>query len=168
MSWRAAFRRLFGPQASLVGRDLKGNEYFESVKLMEGAGEGGQMQRPKRYMVPPRKAKLHDYDEDTIPTEWQRWMRHLRNDPPSIEELQLTRHKAVAVQRRAKELDAQWKTIREESLKRTTYTQSQGHASAPSTLDAAAPVVADDDDDDRRDPRSDAKTFQPGSWRPNQ
>ena len=40
MSWRAAFRRLFGPQASLVGRDLKGNEYFESVKLMEGAGEG--------------------------------------------------------------------------------------------------------------------------------
>lgn len=64
------------------GYDLTGNMYFETnIK-------GGKAKRTVTY----KDAKLNhhtSYNTESIPIQWQSWMRHTRPDAPTLEELQL-------------------------------------------------------------------------------
>ena len=62
------------------GHDLNGNMYFETIL------KGQKSKRTVTY----KDSKLNHhtlYNTESIPIQWQSWMRHTRQDPPTIEEL---------------------------------------------------------------------------------
>ena len=65
-----------GGGRTLVGRDAAGNRYYE--KVLEG-------QRRRSVEVGSRGALGQQYDPhsaDTVPAEWQQWLRGSRREPP--------------------------------------------------------------------------------------
>ncbi|XP_064112552.1 NADH dehydrogenase [ubiquinone] 1 alpha subcomplex assembly factor 2-like [Macrobrachium nipponense] len=63
----------------LMGDDYFGNKYYE---LAADPSRGKRY--PKRFYVPPVDMK---YDQDSMPAEWDAWLRYRRDTPPSEEEL---------------------------------------------------------------------------------
>ena len=63
------------------GYDLDGNMYFET------ASKGPRPKRTVSYNDPQNNHHI-TYNPDTKPTQWQAWMRHTRQDPPTLEELE--------------------------------------------------------------------------------
>lgn len=68
--------RFWGPR--FIGKDLQGNCYFE--------GQLGSTGRPKRSV---EATVSHDqYTNEAIPVQWQAWLKHTRQDTPTVAELQ--------------------------------------------------------------------------------
>jgi NADH:ubiquinone oxidoreductase subunit len=66
-----------------IGYDLKGNMYFEEPMIKRG------INFPRRSVVyQDGRNHISQYDPESIPVQWQAWMRHTRQDPPTFEELE--------------------------------------------------------------------------------
>ncbi|KAJ2637590.1 hypothetical protein GGF40_002246 [Coemansia sp. RSA 1286] len=63
----------------LKGLDLDGNLYFE--RHVRGAS------RTRRHVVYKKYLTVSEYSDDIIPVQWQAWMRHTREQPPTAQEL---------------------------------------------------------------------------------
>ncbi|KAJ2722099.1 hypothetical protein GGI07_003541 [Coemansia sp. Benny D115] len=61
------------------GADLDGNMYFERFTRNSS--------RPRRHVVYKENINVSQYSDELIPVQWQAWMRHTREEPPSETEL---------------------------------------------------------------------------------
>ncbi|XP_057598832.1 NADH dehydrogenase [ubiquinone] 1 alpha subcomplex assembly factor 2 isoform X2 [Hippopotamus amphibius kiboko] len=91
---------------------------------------------------------------------WRAWIRKTRKTPPTMEEIMKSEKYREEIKMKDKDFYEEKKLLREESNKELVtppvQTQIKGHASAP-YFGREEPSVA---------PTSTGKTFQPGSWVP--
>ena len=145
MQWARSLLNVLGRTRRLVGTDLHGNEYYETIR---------QGKKPKREMI--TKIEHMEYTPGLIPIEWEAWIRGKRELPPTHEEL-------IAEQRRVKTLKERARQVEEKDRKQQVLEQKTsqiaahvGHASAPLYESL----------DNRSQPTSTGTTFQPGEWIP--
>ncbi|KAL4235577.1 hypothetical protein ACF0H5_003973 [Mactra antiquata] len=85
----------------VVGTDLDGNRYLVR------RGDPSLKRKDVRFVLAPEN-KVQDYLEnakvDTVPPEWEAWLRFTRNDPPTLEELEKNMIEKLKVQERVKEI----------------------------------------------------------------
>jgi NADH:ubiquinone oxidoreductase subunit len=83
-----------------VGHDLQGNMYFEEPMIKRG------INFPRRSVIyQDGRNHLSQYDPDSIPVQWQAWMRHTRLDPPTLQELQLDLQRQAVTELNVKKLE---------------------------------------------------------------
>ncbi|KLO80071.1 uncharacterized protein LW93_7517 [Fusarium fujikuroi] len=97
--WKAL--RLPWRKRFLVGYDLQGNTYWE-FRLTRGAESNERWRRIVKY---PRSTH---YSSVKVSPQWHQWLRHTREDPPSIEEQHSDVLRQVRMQKLAAEADARW------------------------------------------------------------
>ena len=145
MQWVRSFLSAFVRARRLVGTDLQGNKYYETVR------EG---KKPKREMI--AFIEHAQYTPELMPIEWEAWIRGKRDVPPTHEEL-LTQQKRIrTVQNRAKQLEE--KEREQQALEQQTplLVSQVGHASKPVYESL----------DNREEPTSTGTMFKPGEWSP--
>ncbi|XP_049563908.1 NADH dehydrogenase [ubiquinone] 1 alpha subcomplex assembly factor 2 isoform X3 [Orcinus orca] len=187
--FRVLWRALSKEVKEQVGTDLFGNKYYY---IPEYKNWRGQTIREKRIVESANKREI-DYEVGDIPAEWegvffwfwyqgddgfieclwecsllfslleefekaQSWIRKTRKTPPTMEEIMKNeKHKEEI---KTKDFYEKEKLLREESSKEhlapPVQTQIKGHASAPYFGKEESSVA----------PTSTGKTFQPGSWMP--
>ena len=135
----------------LVGTDLEGNKYYETIR------EG---EKPRREMI--TDLKHVQYTTETIPIEWEAWLRGKRNDPPSHEELLAQRSRVAIIRERARQVE-------EKDRESQALEYNQGLVAQPPQIashlgHASAPLY--ERLDNRSEPTSTGTTFQPGQWTP--
>nr|XP_055023620.1 NADH dehydrogenase [ubiquinone] 1 alpha subcomplex assembly factor 2 [Misgurnus anguillicaudatus] len=150
-------RRTFGVVKEHVGTDHLGNKYYN---IPEQKTWTGRVMRPRR-LVESINTSEFEYSENSIPSEWDAWIRGRRKQPPTVEELLKNKHYREKIKIKAQEADEKDKTLQsieyEEGLvAQPAQTQIKGHASA--TQFGQSEV--------NEDPVSTANSFQPGSWTP--
>ncbi|XP_059772420.1 NADH dehydrogenase [ubiquinone] 1 alpha subcomplex assembly factor 2 isoform X2 [Balaenoptera ricei] len=91
---------------------------------------------------------------------WRAWIRKTRKTPPTMEEIMKNEKYKEEIKMKTKDFYEKEKLLREESNKEhlapPVQTQIKGHASAPDFGKEESSVA----------PTSTGKTFQPGSWMP--
>ncbi|XP_008819676.1 NADH dehydrogenase [ubiquinone] 1 alpha subcomplex assembly factor 2 isoform X2 [Nannospalax galili] len=138
-----------------VGTDQLGNKYYY---IAEYKNWRGQTIREKRIVETANKKEL-DYEVGDIPTEWEAWIRRTRKTPPTMEEILKNEKYREEMKIKSKEFyekDKLSKETSEELLPSPVATQIKGHASSPDFGKEEHSVA----------PTSTGKTFQPGSWMP--
>ncbi|CDK25533.1 unnamed protein product [Kuraishia capsulata CBS 1993] len=84
-----------------VGYDLSGNTYWEFTM-------DRNFQNLRRKIQPHhRKEFTVDYYKN-IPPQWHQWLRFVRNNPPTIQELLADKHRQEAIKELAKRSDEKW------------------------------------------------------------
>ncbi|CAG5118280.1 unnamed protein product [Candidula unifasciata] len=83
-----------------VGSDQYGNKYFERV---EDKGHG---MRASRYIEEPKNVETHYLPE--VPVEWNAWLRGLRKEPPTPEEIEANHKQMLKTKLRAAELEKKY------------------------------------------------------------
>ncbi|XP_006148393.1 NADH dehydrogenase [ubiquinone] 1 alpha subcomplex assembly factor 2 [Tupaia chinensis] len=161
MGWsQNLFRGLWGALSKEtkvhVGTDPLGNKYYY---VPEYKNWRGQIIREKRSVEAANKKEI-DYEVGNIPPEWEAWIRRTRKTPPTMEEVLANENYREEIKIKSEDLYEKEKLIsketNEELLAPPVQTQIRGHASAP-YFGKEEPSVA---------PTSTGKTFQPGSWMP--
>lgn len=84
-----------------AGYDLQGNTYWE-FRLTRGL-EGNE--RWRRIVNYPRSAH---YSSVKVSPQWHQWLRHTRQDPPTLEEQQGDVVRQARMKKLAAEADARW------------------------------------------------------------
>ncbi|KAI8902680.1 hypothetical protein BC833DRAFT_520743 [Globomyces pollinis-pini] len=82
------------------GYDLDGNMYFEEPSNFTTS----KTKRTVEYS--DQRSHPSQYNPNSIPVQWQAWMRHTRPGPPSIDELHLEIVRRTELQRKVAELEA--------------------------------------------------------------
>ncbi|KAJ2451267.1 hypothetical protein EV183_003721 [Coemansia sp. RSA 2336] len=77
LQWKAL--RLPWRKEIFAGSDLDGNMYFE--RFVRSAS------RTRRRVVYHKDLGVSEYSDKIIPVQWQAWMRHTRQQPPTVSEL---------------------------------------------------------------------------------
>ncbi|KAK9473162.1 uncharacterized protein V1510DRAFT_402542 [Dipodascopsis tothii] len=99
--WRALrnvpFRKKF-----FVGFDLDGNTFWEFYSDLNP----GRMRR----LVELRRS-IPSYVDYKMPPQWNQWLRAVRPDPPTMEELMAEEQRLNTLSRRVAAADARWKSI---------------------------------------------------------
>ncbi|PNW78340.1 hypothetical protein CHLRE_09g401150v5 [Chlamydomonas reinhardtii] len=96
-------RRAFGKVYDLlmrkekVGEDALGNVYY---RWYEGSGEHRTERREVQWV-----SEHMYYDPKEVPAEWRMWLRRLRQDPPTPEELVQSAAKAATLSARVAALE---------------------------------------------------------------
>ncbi|BFY99987.1 hypothetical protein BsWGS_03027 [Bradybaena similaris] len=85
---------------TFVGSDQYGNKYFERVE------DKNHNLRASRYIKEPKNVEA-DYLPE-VPVEWNAWLRGLRKDPPTPEEIEANRVKMMKTKLRAAELEKKY------------------------------------------------------------
>ncbi|KAK9477185.1 hypothetical protein V1514DRAFT_283584 [Lipomyces japonicus] len=85
-----------------VGQDLDGNTFWEF--------ENKNMPSRPRRIVQLRN-RTQAYIDYKLPPQWNQWLRYVRHDPPTIEELQNEELRLATLKQRILEADARWKSI---------------------------------------------------------
>ncbi|MBZ3871991.1 Mimitin, mitochondrial, partial [Sciurus carolinensis] len=115
--------------------------------------------REKRIVEAANK-NATDYEVGDIPTEWEAWIRRTRKTPPTMEEILKNEKYREEIKIKSQDFYEKEKLLSKETIKEhlppPVQTQIKGHASAP-YFGKEEPSVA---------PTSTGKTFQPGSWIP--
>lgn len=135
-----------------------GTSQGEQAHVAEYKNWRGQTIREKRIVEAANRKEV-DYEAGDIPTEWEAWIRRTRKTPPTMEEILKNEKYREEIKIKSQdfyEKDKLGKETSEELLPSPTATQVKGHASAP-YFGREEPSVA---------PTSTGKTFQPGSWTP--
>ncbi|KAJ2351590.1 hypothetical protein H4S02_013598 [Coemansia sp. RSA 2611] len=127
MMWKAL--RLPWRKDVLAGADLDGNLYFErSVR---------SAQRSRRHVMYKKNMPVAEYSDQTIPIQWQAWMRHTRKQPPTIQELlqdaERRRKMAENVHRLATKEASQGAVSGPEAAHATSSSHSQPQKTTPRT-----------------------------------
>ncbi|XP_005356828.1 NADH dehydrogenase [ubiquinone] 1 alpha subcomplex assembly factor 2 [Microtus ochrogaster] len=157
--WRAVLRSLWSSLSKEVrehvGTDHLGNKYYYIAQYKNWRG---QTIREKRFVEAANRKEL-DYEAGDIPTEWEAWIRRTRKTPPTMEEILKNEKYRQEIKAKSKEFYEKDKLGKEtsEELLPPPAIQIKGHASAP-YFGKEEPSVA---------PTSTGKTFQPGSWMPD-
>ncbi|KAJ2338164.1 hypothetical protein GGF43_006942, partial [Coemansia sp. RSA 2618] len=73
-----------------AGADLEGNLYFERI--------GRSTYRSRRHVIYREDFAISEFSDKKIPVQWQAWMRHTRDEPPTIADLiqDIQRQKRIA------------------------------------------------------------------------
>ncbi|KAL2779658.1 NADH dehydrogenase [ubiquinone] 1 alpha subcomplex assembly factor 2 [Daubentonia madagascariensis] len=154
--FRALWRALSKEVKEYVGTDQLGNKYYY---VPEYKNWRGQTIREKRIVEAANKKEV-DYEVGDIPTEWEAWIRRTRKTPPTMEEILKNEKYREEIKMKSKDFYENEKLLsketNEELLAPPVQTQIKGHASAP-YFGKEEPSAA---------PTSTGKTFQPGSWMP--
>lgn len=103
----------------VVGKDAMGNVYF---RWHEGYGDSRTERREVQW-----SAEHMFYDPKDIPAEWRMWLRKLREEPPSDEELQQNAAKTAAYKARVAAVEEAERLRR---LRQQTVGTSDQHAGA--------------------------------------
>ncbi|SCZ99318.1 BZ3500_MvSof-1268-A1-R1_Chr3-1g05944 [Microbotryum saponariae] len=80
---RAARALRLGKERYFRGHDLEGNSFYE--RPGEDPKDWRQTKRTIEYVI---ARPLGDYQFNSIPAQWNGWLRKTRKEPPTIEELQ--------------------------------------------------------------------------------
>ncbi|KAI5144308.1 NADH dehydrogenase [ubiquinone] 1 alpha subcomplex assembly factor 2 [Manis pentadactyla] len=161
MAWvqsvfRALRRSLSKEVKKQVGTDRFGNKYYY---IPEYKNWRGQTIREKRIVEAANEREV-DYEVGDIPTEWEAWIRRTRKTPPTMEEILKNEKYREEIKTKSEDYEKEEKLLSKESneghLAPPLQTQIKGHASAP-PFGKEEPSAA---------PTSTGKTFQPGSWMP--
>ncbi|KAK9381809.1 uncharacterized protein V2V93DRAFT_367921 [Kockiozyma suomiensis] len=129
LKWKALrnvpFRTKF-----LVGMDLEENTFWE----FENRNNPG---RPRR-MVKLLGAKK-EYIDYKLPPQWSQWLRHVRREPPSIEELEAEQRRLATLNYRVRAAQEKWASIplKEESVASGSVSP-QGMPGTNSTIDTSS------------------------------
>ncbi|XP_069348399.1 NADH dehydrogenase [ubiquinone] 1 alpha subcomplex assembly factor 2 [Eulemur rufifrons] len=154
--FRALWRALSKEVKEHVGTDQLGNKYYY---IPEYKNWRGQTIREKRFVEAANKKEV-DYEVGDIPTEWEAWIRRTRKTPPTMEEILNNEKYREEIKIKSKTFyeneKLPSKETKEELFAPPVQTQIKGHASAP-YFGKEEPSAA---------PTSTGKTFQPGSWMP--
>ena len=145
MQWARSFLSALVRTKRLVGTDLQGNKYYETIR------EG---KKPKREMI--SKIKHMQYTPNMMPIAWEAWIRGKRDDPPTHEELLAQQKRIETVKDRARQLEEKDWEERALADKPPQLVAQVGHAST-SLYESL---------DDRAEPTSTGTVFQPGEWSP--
>ncbi|EIE87510.1 hypothetical protein G6F46_000563 [Rhizopus delemar] len=134
---------------ALVGYDLAGNEYWDCPNPL-----GGRMKR----WVQMKETENNDatiFNQNLLPVQWQAWLRHTRQQPPSIVELVQEEKRREIVLQRAKALDEEWEQRKlqieeERERERVLEEVKKDEKVQPKTTE----------------PSGQGDTFTPGEWNP--
>ncbi|MBN3300506.1 NADH dehydrogenase [ubiquinone] 1 alpha subcomplex assembly factor 2 [Amia ocellicauda] len=154
----ALIRRTFGVVKHHVGTDHFGNKYYFIPQQKTWTGQTIRA----RKIVEARNPEEYAYQEGSIPSEWDAWIRGRRKDPPTIEELLKNERYRQNIKFLAKEVEEREMVLQAQEYKeglvaQPPQTQIAGHASAPNYGEAAP----------SQDPVSTANAFEPGAWKPS-
>ncbi|XP_004862950.1 mimitin, mitochondrial [Heterocephalus glaber] len=154
--FRALYRMLSKEVKEHVGTDHLGNKYYY---IPQYTNWRGQSIREKRIIEAPKKNEI-DYEVGDIPVEWEAWMRRKRNTPPTMEEILKNEKHREEMEIKSKNFYKEEKFLSKEAneghLPPPVQIQVKGHASAPYFRKEEPSAT----------PTSTGKTFQPGSWVP--
>ncbi|KAI5939088.1 NADH dehydrogenase [ubiquinone] 1 alpha subcomplex assembly factor 2 [Manis javanica] len=160
MAWAqsvfSALRRSLSKEVKKkVGTDRFGNKYYY---IPEYKNWRGQTIREKRIVEAANEREV-DYEVGDIPTEWEAWIRRTRKAPPTMEEILKNEKYREEIKTKSEDYEKEKllsKECNEGHPAPPLQTQIKGHASAPH-FGKEEPSAA---------PTSTGKTFQPGSWMP--
>ncbi|KAK9462165.1 uncharacterized protein V1516DRAFT_663876 [Lipomyces oligophaga] len=102
-SWYLHWKALRLPFRSkiLVGMDLEENTFWEFVNKNKFA-------RPRRIVeLYNSRMSYVDYE---LPPQWSQWLRHARQDPPSIEELENEELRIASINERVRQAQSRWES----------------------------------------------------------
>ncbi|XP_056680853.1 NADH dehydrogenase [ubiquinone] 1 alpha subcomplex assembly factor 2 isoform X1 [Monodelphis domestica] len=155
---RALWRVFSNEVKQHVGTDQFGNKYYYIPQRKNWLG---QTLRERRVIE--TNMKEVDYKEGDIPSEWEAWIRKTRKTPPSIEEIMKNQKYREDIKMKIKDISEKEKLLnisdnKEKLVDSPVQIQIKGHASAPD-FGKSHPS---------EDPTSTGKTFQPGSWLPQE
>lgn len=152
MRWLRSLLGVLRPGRRIVGTDLHGNTYFEV-----DSSRGGKPAVRREVLT---KLKHSQYEDGSIPIEWESWIRGKRNDPPTHEELIKKMQQRVIIKQRANILEKEHieKMNEREKENSQTTTSSIGHASAH----------VYEKQELKSQPTRTGDSFQPGAWIPSQ
>ena len=154
MQWVSALLRSLRPVRRLVGTDLYGNKYYETIRK---AGA-----KPRREVITAVNLKPERYTPDTIPTEWQAWIRGMRDEPPTHEELLMKGKKLDTLQEKVKQIEERDRQLQEKEYEEGLVAKPTQKSSNVPVGHASAPVY--ESLDNRTEPTTTGKGFQPGAW----
>ncbi|KAF5017166.1 hypothetical protein F66182_10934 [Fusarium sp. NRRL 66182] len=170
--WKAL--RLPWRKRFLVGYDLQGNTYWE-FRLTRGAESNERWRRIVNY---PRSAHLSSVK---VSPQWHQWLRHTRQEPPSIEEQQGDVMRRARMQKLAAEADARWEAkprVMEAPEAARAPLLSPAKAGPPlqdvgkeqqtdtSAKNAQEDAAKSDDPWAKAKARGPGETWQPAAWSP--
>lgn len=149
MSWMRNLLSVLRPGRRIVGTDLDGNTYIEVISK-----RGGRSTVRREVIT---KLRHEQYEDGSIPIEWEAWIRGKREDPPTHDELIQKMQQRKIVKQRARNLEQEEREKMEEQQGKEK-TSPVGHASAhvfeKSELKSEPTRVGD--------------SFNPGAWIPSQ
>ena len=98
-----------------VGTDLRGNLFFQAPSI-------GPSYKQKRFVV--WKNENDAFTPDALDVLWQSWLRHTRNEPPTLEEIKYDEQRKLLVQERVRSLnmrDNKQKSLHESTGRGETF-----------------------------------------------
>ncbi|KAJ2903674.1 NADH-ubiquinone oxidoreductase assembly factor N7BML [Zalerion maritima] len=155
----------------LVGKDLKGNTYWEFPDARGMAP--GRMRRIVKY---PRGTHL---SQVKVPPMWHQWLRHQRPQPPSIRDQQVEEVRQERIKILAAQADARWEAKpriagghaapKEKTVEDLNAAAGDSTATAPKTDESPKPQASAQDATEpaRDNPWKKAQQGGPSeSWQP--
>ncbi|TPX67055.1 hypothetical protein SpCBS45565_g04027 [Spizellomyces sp. 'palustris'] len=118
--------------------------YFEGPPMRAGTD---RTRRTIEYF--DGRTEFYDYDPELIPMQWQSWLRHSRDEPPTLAELREAEAQRLLTIQRAAELDRKWE-------ERKLELERQRTAALPAATPESSPTA----------PHGQGDTFEPGAWTP--
>ncbi|KAK9464412.1 hypothetical protein V1512DRAFT_250109 [Lipomyces arxii] len=94
---RVPFRKRF-----LIGTDLEGNTFWEWNNLNNPGRQ--------RRLVELRNGKT-EYVDYSLPPQWGQWLRHVRYEPPTVQELMNENVRRAGIAARVAAAEQRWKSI---------------------------------------------------------
>ncbi|ODV92602.1 hypothetical protein CANCADRAFT_30718 [Tortispora caseinolytica NRRL Y-17796] len=103
-NWYVKFKSMPFPwrKRILKGYDLEGNKYWE----FKDPNNAGRMRR----ILECRDKTLHLADVK-VPVQWSEWLRQVRKDPPTIDELLRDKKRLQDLQVKIKNAEERWRSI---------------------------------------------------------
>ncbi|KXJ17112.1 NADH dehydrogenase [ubiquinone] 1 alpha subcomplex assembly factor 2 [Exaiptasia diaphana] len=151
MSWFRNLLNVLRPGRRIVGTDLDGNTYIEVISK-----RGGRSTVRREVIT---NLKHEQYEDGSIPVEWEAWIRGKREDPPTHDELIQKMQQREIIKQRAKNLEQEErKKMEEQQEKERTSTSPVGHASSHVYEKSEL----------RSEPTRVGDSFHPGAWTPSQ
>ncbi|KAM5351487.1 hypothetical protein ACJ41O_004210 [Fusarium nematophilum] len=170
--WKAL--RLPWRKRFLMGYDLQGNTYWE-FRLTRGAESNERWRRIVKY---PRSAH---YSSVKVSPQWHQWLRHTRQEPPSVEEQHGDVARQVRMRQLAAEADARWEAkprvmeapeatpaplLSPASASPSEQGIGQVEQAATSSRDVEQAVEKNDDPWAKAKASGPGETWQPTAWDP--
>ncbi|XP_064386630.1 NADH dehydrogenase [ubiquinone] 1 alpha subcomplex assembly factor 2-like [Halichondria panicea] len=155
MSWLKKLLRV-GSKVRLVGVDLRGNQYYEQIRALEGG-------RPKRHVRVHEMQSPEEYSQETVPPEWDRWLRGIADEPPTPEEQELRVQQKQILQYKVENVNRKDSELRNKEVSEGLVAEQHQSISTKAVDHASSPSYKTDANDK---PTSTGKEFIPGSWKP--
>ncbi|KAK9453714.1 hypothetical protein V1511DRAFT_512594 [Dipodascopsis uninucleata] len=105
--WRSIYYKWLSLKIPLrkrqfMGHDLDGNTFWEF-------SNANSPERPRRIVQ--LKSTSGSYVDYKLPPQWSQWLRHVRRDPPTIEELQQEQARLAFLKHRIAAAEQRWKSV---------------------------------------------------------